>query len=71
MEKIKFEQMELLKVPRDYLKVKKELPEQLPLTDLPLFDTESQTVEQQNLFINPPRGGALQVDLPLPDDQAG
>ena len=47
---IKTDQTELIQVKRDYSKYKKELPEQLPITDLPLFDLESQVVQQTNLF---------------------
>ena len=50
VKKIKTEQLELVKVPRDYTKHRRELPEQQDTQDLPLFNLEYQKTEQLSLF---------------------
>lgn len=47
---IKTEQTELLKVSRDYWRMRKELPPQKDLEELPLFNLEYQYTEQLSLF---------------------
>jgi hypothetical protein len=44
------EQTELLTIPRDYSKIKRELPEQKEISDLPIFNIEYQNTEQISLF---------------------